>query len=294
MTKHESPSYKLFLAFNYALLTAISLLCIFPLIHVLAISFSSSSAASANLVKFWPVGFTTKAYEYVLNKPEFMTALGVSLKRVMLGVVINMVLTILTAYPLARDPEKFRQRNAYAWYFFITILFNTGLIPWYMTIKTLGLTDSLWALVLYGAVPVFNVILLMNFFRQLPKEIEESAFLDGAGHMTNMWRIFVPLSAPSIATLTLFCIVGHWNSWFDGLILMNFPQHYPLQSYLQTVVVNIDTSLKSTRDIELLSIVNDRTSRAAQIFLASFPIIAVYPFLQRFFLQGMTLGSVKG
>jgi putative aldouronate transport system permease protein len=170
------------------------------------------------------------------------------------------------------------------------------LIPFYMTVKTLGLINSIWALVLPGAIPVFNVLLLMNFFRQLPQEIEESVFLDGAGHWTNLWRIQVPLSMPAIATLILFTTVGHWNSWFDGLILMNHPKNYPLQSYLQTIVTTIEQRLTNmtAEDVKILSEINDRTTKSAQIFLAALPILSVYPFLQRYFMSGIVLGSVKG
>ena len=151
-----------------------------------------------------------------------------------------------------------------------------------------------WALILPGAVPVYNVIILMNFFRQLPPEIEEAAIMDGASHLQVLFKIMVPLSLPSIATLTLFCVVNHWNSWFEGLLLMNNPANYPLQSYLQTVVVNRDMSLMSTSDILTLSMVSDRTSKAAQTFVAALPVLVIYPFLQKFFTKGIVLGGVKG
>jgi putative aldouronate transport system permease protein len=170
---------------------------------------------------------------------------------------------------------------------------SSGLIPWYIAIKNIGLIDSIWALVLPGAVNVFNVVLLLNFFRNLPKELEEAAFIDGAGHWRSLWNIYVPLSAPSLATLTLFTVVWHWNAWFDGLILMNSPDHYPLQSYLRTVVIDMDSMFRSTQDLTDLAEISDRTSKAAQIFLGTLPILLVYPFLQRYFIKGITLGSVK-
>jgi putative aldouronate transport system permease protein len=296
MAKRNSVGRNIFILLNYTFLLFTTFLCLFPLIHVLAISFSSSWAATAGEVKLWPVAFTWKSYEYVMNKPEFLASLVVSLKRVALGVTINMFLTILCAYPLSKEKKDLRLRGVYSWFFIITILFSGGLIPFYMTVKTLGLINSIWALVLPGAIPVFNVLLLMNFFRQLPKEIEESVFLDGAGHWTNLWRIQVPLSMPAIATLILFTTVGHWNSWFDGLILMNHPKNYPLQSYLQTIVTTIEQRLTNmtAEDVKILSEINDRTTKSAQIFLAALPILSVYPFLQRYFMSGIVLGSVKG
>jgi len=137
------------------------------------------------------------------------------------------------------------------------------------------------------------LILLLNFFRGLPKELEEAAYMDGAGHWTTLWRIFVPLSTPVLATITLFATVHHWNSWFDGLIFMNSPMNYPLQSYLQTVVIQQDLSANTNVDLDSLAEISDRTAKAAQIFLGALPILLVYPFLQRFFVKGIVLGSVK-
>ncbi|WP_248923876.1 carbohydrate ABC transporter permease [Paenibacillus hamazuiensis] len=278
---------------NYALLISLSVLCILPLVHVLAMSLSSSAAVTAGFVKFWPVEFTTSSYAFVLQKKEFLTSLAVSVQRVVLGTAVGMSLIIVTAYPLSKEVRAFRWRTVYVWYFVITMLVSSGLIPWYITIKNVGLIDTIWALVLPGAVNVFNVVLLLNFYRGLPKELEEAAFIDGAGHWRTLRSVYVPLSTPSLATITLFTIVGHWNAWFDGLILMNSPEHYPLQSYLRTVVIDMDSLLRATQDLSSLAEVSDRTSKAAQIFLGTLPILLVYPFLQKYFVKGMTLGSVK-
>ncbi len=285
---------KLFLALDYAFLIGLAVLCLLPLINVLAISFSSSTAATANLVKFWPVDFNLKSYDYALNKPEFADAYWVSFKRILIGTPVNVVLTMLVAYALSKDDRQFRWRKIYSWAFIFTMLFNGGLIPWYITIKELGLIDTFWALVLPGAVPVFSVILLLNFFRGIPKEIEEAALIDGCGHWRIMWQIFLPLSAPAIATITLFSLVGHWNSWFDGLILMNKTEHYPLQSYLQTLVISFDLKIMNVKEAELLSQINNRTLKASQIFLAALPIMLTYPMLQKYFMKGIVMGSVKG
>jgi putative aldouronate transport system permease protein len=285
---------KFFLTFDYILLSILALLCLLPLVNVLAISFSSSTAATANIVKFWPVDFNLKSYTYALSKPEFSDAYWVTIKRVLIGTPINVILTMLVAYPLSKDDRLFRWRKYYSWVFIFTMLFNGGLIPWYMTIKTLGLIDTFWALVLPGAVPVFSVILLLNFFRGIPKEIEEAALIDGCTHWRILWRIFLPLSAPAIATITLFALVGHWNSWFDGLILMNKTEHYPLQSYLQTLVISFDLKIMNVKEAELLSQINNRTLKASQIFLAALPIMLTYPFLQKYFMKGIVMGSVKG
>ncbi|MDG0791003.1 carbohydrate ABC transporter permease [Cohnella ginsengisoli] len=294
MYNDASWERRTFVALNYFLLALVALACLLPIVNVLAISLSSSAAVGSGRVNLWPVGFNLKSYEFVLGKPEFGRAFAVSLLRVAVGVPLNMLLTILVAYPLSKERKDFRFRGPYAWYFVVTILFSGGLIPWYMTIKMTGIVDTFWALILPGAVPVMNVILLLNFFKSLPDEIEEAGLMDGAGRWQSLWRIAVPLSAPAIATLTLFCIVNHWNSWFEGLILMNRPEHYPLQSYLQTVIVNRDMSLLSAADVAKWSLISDRTSRAAQVIVALLPVLLVYPFLQKYFAEGIVMGSVKG
>jgi putative aldouronate transport system permease protein len=279
---------------NMIALGVLAMVCAFPIIHILALSFSSASAAGSGLVTLFPVDFSLQSYQFVIENPAFTRAFGISVMRVLVGTPINMILTILVAYPLSRTRQEFRMRGFFVWFFLITVLFSGGMIPYYMVIRQAGLIDSFWALIIPGALPVFNVILLVNFFRNIPKELEEAAAMDGASHWTILFRILLPLSLPILATLTLFVAVGHWNSWFDGLLLMNSPDKYPLQSYLQTVIVNPDPRMLSERDLALLQIISNRTTRAAQIFIAMIPILVVYPFLQRYFTTGLKLGSVKG
>lgn len=290
-----SASRRTFFVFNYFFLIIAAFLCIFPMIHVLAISFSSRTAAAAGMVTLFPVDITTKSYEFIFKNVEFWKALLVSVKRILIGVPVQMLFTCMIAYPLSRKIKTFKMRSVYAWFFFFTALFGGGLIPHYLVVFKTGLVDSIWALVIPGAVPIFSVIVLLNFFKQIPEEIEESAFIDGAGHWVSLWKIYVPLSLPALATLTLFASVGHWNAWFDGIIYMNKTENYPLQSYLQTVVIAASTAdMRSIEDIEMYAAVSDQTFKAAQIFIATLPILLVYPFLQRYFMTGIVLGSVKG
>jgi len=291
MVEHIGWSRKIFLLFNVILLSFSAILCILPLFHVMALSFSGSAPATAGLVTLWPVDLNFKSYVYVLNKPEFFQSMLVSFQRIGLGVSINILMAILIAYPLSKESSFFKGRTWYAWFFVFTMLFSGGLIPTFLTVKATGLLDSIWALVLPGAVPVFLVVLLLNFFRGIPRELEEAALIDGAGQFTTLWRIFVPLSLPALATITLFAAVNHWNAWFDGFLYMNRPEHMPLQTYLRSVVIDRDTSLYNVAEYEGIS---DRTTIAAQVFLGALPILLLYPFLQRYFLKGMVLGSVKG
>lgn len=283
-----------FMIVNTIFLTTMAVLCIIPIIHILAISFSSSSAAASGQVTFWPIDFSMNSYQYVSKRAAFWRSMLVSIERIMLGGGINMILTILIAYPLSLEKSAFRYRTFYAWVFFITMLFNGGLIPTYMVIKDIGLLDSMMSLILPNAVPVFSIILLLNFFRELPYELSEAAFIDGAGHWTTLLKIYVPLSKPALATLLLFALVFHWNSWFDGLLYMNNPENYPLQSYIQTIVVQRNYSMLTREEISELATISDRTLRSSQIFLGSLPIISVYPFLQKYFVKGIVLGGVKG
>ncbi|MBS4202128.1 carbohydrate ABC transporter permease [Bacillus sp. FJAT-49732] len=294
MVADKSIGYRIFKICNYTALSLLALTCIFPLIHVLAISLSSKAAVSAGVVKFLPVDFTLASYKLVLTKPQFITSMLITVKRVILGVGINMILVVLTAYPLSKEVKTFRSRTLFSWFFVFTIFFGGGLIPSYIIVKSVGIIDTIWALVLPGAVQVFSVVLLLNFFRGIPKELEESAFMDGAGHFSILFKIFLPASLPALATLTLFSLVYHWNSWFDGLIYMNSPENYPLQSYMQTIIVKMDQQFMRGASKELIRSLNEQTLKSAQVFLGSLPILLVYPFLQKYFVKGIVLGSVKG
>ena len=290
----ESLGSRIFTIINGLFLVLLALMCVLPLVNILAVSLSSNAAATAGLVKLWPVEFTLKSYEYVAKRAAFWRSLGVTLLRCLLGVSLNVLMCILTAYPLSKDNQNLRARTVYTWFFFITMLVNGGLIPQYMTIKSVGILGTIWALVLPGAVPVFSMVLMLNFFRAIPEELEEAAFMDGASHWSILMKIYVPLSKASIATICLFALVYHWNSWFDGIIMMNKPDQYPLQSYLHTIIIQGDTSVNSTTDWQTMALISDRTVKCAQIFLSTLPIVAAYPFLQRYFVKGMVMGSVKG
>ncbi|KKI92186.1 ABC transporter permease [Bacillus sp. SA1-12] len=286
---HKTIGYKWFSVFNHIFLITMAILCVLPLIHVLAVSFSGKEAASANIINLLPVDFTLDAYEKTLTNPQFTQALFNSFYRTVLGTFIAMSVTILAGYALSKE---FKSRNYYMWFLVFTMLFSGGLVPNYILISNLNMIDTVWALVLPGALSVFNLILLMNFFRSIPISLEEAALIDGAGFFRILFKIYLPLSMPGIATVTLFTMVGHWNSWFDGLIYMMKADNYPLATFLQTIVVQQDMS-KISADPSLLENLSQRTVQAAQIFIGALPILVVYPFLQKYFVKGIVLGSVK-
>lgn len=289
---HKTLPYRIFNIVNTCFLMAVALMCVIPLIHVLAVSFSAKSAADGNLVGLWPVDFSTVAYEKTIDNPVFLHSLWVAVKRTVIGTAGILVVACLTAYPLSKENAQFRGRSVYAWVFVFTMIFNGGLVPFYIVIQSLHLMDSFWVLVLPGLVNVWLIILLMNFFRGVPKELEEAALIDGAGHLGILARVYLPVSLPALATLGLFAMVWHWNSWFDGLLYLSNKQDYPLATYLQTVIVSRDMSSMSfsKQEFDLLS---QKTINAAQIFIGALPVLIVYPFLQKFFVKGLVMGSVK-
>ncbi|WP_341280640.1 carbohydrate ABC transporter permease [Paenibacillus sp. FSL H8-0537] len=289
---HKTKSYKVFSIFNYTLLAVLSLVCLIPLIHILAVSFSGKAPANANLVGLLPVQFTIDAYSQTLANENFLRSLWVSFVRTGLGTLISMIVVICAAYPLSKENSNFKRKKVYTWFFVFTMLFNGGLIPFYILIQKLNMMNTLWVLILPGAVSVWNMILLLNFFKNVPKELEEAAFIDGAGYLRTLVSVYLPVSMPAIATISLFAMVGHWNSWFDGLIFMTDHKNYPLATFLQTIIVQQDFSKVSVRPEDLESI-SQRTVKAAQIFIGMAPILFVYPFLQRFFVKGIVIGAVK-
>lgn len=279
----------------YVFLVFIAFLSMAPVLNTLAISFSGKIAAMSGEVYFWPVDFNLNAYKSVISDRGFFVSFGVSVKRVLLGGAINFLITILMAYPLSKTEKFFPGRNIYMWFIVFCMLFSGGLIPWYMTIYTFGLLDSIWALVLPTAVPVFNVILLMNFFKGIPKELEDAANIDGAGPWKTLILIFVPVSTPALATVTLFSIVGHWNSFFDGMILMQHKENWPLQTYIQQLIISVNSIMNTTdpEEIKRLSNMSSQLLNAAKVMVSMVPIMLIYPFLQKYFVSGIVLGAVK-
>jgi ABC-type glycerol-3-phosphate transport system permease component len=289
---HRALRYRLENWLITLLLSLVALSTLLPLLNTLAISLSSRAAVSGGLVRLWPVGFNLDAYAFIMQDGKFWRAFGVSLQRVLLGGGLNFVLAVLTAFPLSRPEAAFPGRNLIMWLFVIGMLLNVGLVPWYLTISNYGLIDRIWALVLPTAVPIWNVIILMNFFRNVPRELDEAARIDGANPLQMLWHVYLPVSLPVLATITLFSVVGHWNAFFDGLILMNNPDNYPLQTYIQQLVIADRPALHGGQ-AQLLARLSNRTLNAAKLFIAMIPILLVYPFLQRYFIRGIMLGSLK-
>ena len=298
---NRSFTRRLFLVVNTLFLATAAAVCLFPMVHVLALSFSSARAAAAGRVSLFPVEFTISSYAYVARKAEFWRSFVISVQRIAIALPLTLLVTVLAAYPLSKNKQRFYARQYYTYFFLVPMLFSGGLIPLYLVIRQVGLIDSLMGLVLPQTVVVFYCILLMNFLRDMPKEIEEAAIVDGAGPIGTLFRVILPLATPSLATIALFIIVGHWNEWFMAIIIMNTPERYPLQTYLQSVIAPgaVELSLSSQSaltpaELERMREISDRTFKSAQIFVAMVPVLMIYPFLQKYFTKGLVLGSVKG
>jgi putative aldouronate transport system permease protein len=294
VVQDRSAVSRLFDAVNYSLMALLALVCLLPLVHVFAVSLSNNAAASANLVGLVPVGLNIENYKEAISYPGFVRAGGISIARTVLGASINMFLVVLAAYPLSREREELRGRNALMWVFFFATIFNGGLIPTFLVIKNLGLLDRFWVLIFNPTlVPVFNVILMMNFFRSIPRSLYDAALIDGAPHLTVLFRIYIPLSMAALATLTLFALVMHWNEWLMGVLYMNRTDNYPLQTFLRTLILDVNISELDPEDFARMDLISNRAFKSAQIFITTLPILLSYPFLQKYFVKGVKLGSVK-
>lgn len=279
--------------FMVMILTILALSCILPLIYTLAVSLSSKAAAEAGQVGLWPVDFTLEAYTTIIKDGRFLNSFLVAVKRVVLALVINMTTLTMAAYPLAKNKDEFRPRNIILWMLVFCMLFSGGTIPWYITMKNYNLLNSILGLVLCTGIPVFNLILIVNFFQAIPKELEEAAMIDGAGAWYIFLRIVVPLSKAVLATVALYTIVNHWNDYFQGLVLSTGEEHYPLQTYIKQFVYQLDTSQMTPEQIREMATKSNTTLDAAKVFISMIPLLIIYPFLQKYFVTGITLGGVK-
>ena len=278
------------------ILLLMSVTCLIPILNAIAISFSDKTAAALGQVYFVPKGFNMTSYIEIVKEGRFFTAFGVSVMRTVMGVLVNVTLCIFMAYPLSKGKEIFRAKNVYMWILVFTMLFNGGLVPTFMLIKSLGMLDTIWALVLPGAVPVFNLIILMNFYKGIPTSLEEAALVDGANPLYILTKIYVPLAKASIATIALFSMVNHWNAFFDGKIYINSINKQPLQTYIQSLTAQISqqalATMRPEEIIEKLKM-SDLTFNSAKAIVSMVPIVAVYPFLQKYCVTGTVMGAVK-
>ncbi len=270
------------------------LTCVLPFLNVIAISFSSKSAILRGDVSFFPVEFELKAYEILFSDRTMIDCLFYTVKLTVIYTAIAMVMTILMAYPLTK--ERLRGRKFFNLMALFTMYFSGGTIPIYLNVKWFGLLDSMWSLIIPGVLSTYNMIIMKSFFSSLPKELEEAATIDGANDFQILLRVYLPLSLASIATLTLFYAVGKWNSFADAKYYIQTKALQPLQLRLYNII-------KGSTAVDVTAIEGNANSNAqnvsesiesATIIFATLPILVVYPFVQRYFVSGVTIGAVKG
>lgn len=279
----------------YAVLTIIFLIIAYPLYFVIISSVSNPSAVSRGEVILWPDGFTLEGYTSVFENQEVVRSFGNSILYTVAGTVVNMIVTIPAAYAMSR--ADLRGRGLFMIFFMIPMYISGGLIPTYLVVKDLMMIDTIWALVLPGALSVYNMIVAMTFFRNnLPLELLEAARVDGCSNTKFFFKIAMPLSSAIVAILVLYYGVGHWNSYYNALVYITTREKWPLQLVLRTVLVLSAGQLDNVKDVaelQRLQMVQE-LMKYSLIIVSSVPIMLVYPFIQRHFVKGVMIGSIKG
>ncbi|MGQ7847217.1 carbohydrate ABC transporter permease [Granulosicoccus sp. 3-233] len=281
---------KLFVRINIFLLTLFALSTLYPFIYIAAVSFSSGSAVTAGDVIYRPIELTLAAYEYVWNESQFWISYMNTFIYTIFGTLVSLLIIIPGAYALSR-PQLIGRRFLNLFVAF-TLWFNAGLIPFFLNMRDLGLLDSYFGIIIGFACNAFNVILLRNFFEGIPQSFEEAARMDGANDFQVLWKVYIPLSKPAIATVALFCIVSRWNGFFWAMILLRDEGKIPLQVFLRQTIVSLtnDEEFGSTL---LEAAYSYETVTAAIIVASIIPVLFIYPFLQKYFNKGILLGGVK-
>ncbi|CAM4246514.1 carbohydrate ABC transporter permease [Paenibacillus alkaliterrae] len=291
----ESMGDKLFLFLVYAFLLFILIIVLYPLIYIVSSSFSSPQAVISGRVWLFPVEPSLAGYKAIFSNPQILTGYANSLFYTFFGVLINVSMTVMLAYPLSKS--TFLGRNFIMVILVITMMFSGGLIPYYLTVKMLGILDTRWAMLLPGALAVWQVIIARTFFQStIPKELGEAAELDGCSDFGFLWRIVLPLSKPILAVLVLLYAVGHWNAYFDALIFLKSQELFPLQIILRNILIlnSIDASMMvDANQMAAMQGLRDLL-KFSLIVVATVPVLAIYPFVQKYFVQGIMIGSLKG
>lgn len=290
----DTKQDKAFNIVNYIFLTIVALLVIYPLIFVVSASLSNPEFVISGEMWLWPKEFTLDAYDKVFRNKEIINGFVNTLKYTVFGTILNVIMTILAAYPLSRKDLK--GRGFIMAFIVFTIFFSGGLIPTYLLIRDLGMLNTFWVMIIPNAVAVWNIIIMRTFFQAIPAELEESAMIDGAGNFRTLWSIVLPLSFPVIAVMVLFYSVGHWNSYFQALIYLQDQDKFPLQLILRQILIQgqTDDMVQTTSESFLAQQLSVEGLKYAVLIVANLPMLMLYPFLQRYFVKGVMIGSLKG
>lgn len=279
-------------ALNYILIALLTFVCLYPFLNVLAYSFSGYNAVLAKEVTFYPIGFTLDAYKQILGRTTIWTAMKTTVIVTLLGTALSLLLTTFAAYALSISDLP--GRKVLTGMILFTMYFGGGMIPTFLVVKNVGLYDSLGALFIPQAVSVFNFIVMRTFFRELPESLQDAARIDGASYMQVLVKIILPLSLPIIATIELFYAVGYWNSYFEALIYIQDVDKYTLQLRLRSLLFGNELTSANSADNVVGAMVLPQSLKMAIVTVSTVPILIVYPWLQKYFVKGVMLGSVKG
>ncbi|MGX1831655.1 carbohydrate ABC transporter permease [Paenibacillus taichungensis] len=290
---YNSPAGRVFDIFNYVMLGILGILTVLPFLYIIGNSFATEAEITERSFFLIPKVFSFSAYEYIFSSSTIFRSIGVSIFVTVAGTLVNLFFTLTMAYPLSRS--DFWGRNVMMNMVIFSMLFGGGMIPTYLVIRGLGLLDSYWALMLPGAISAFNLIVVKNFFQQMPPGLEEAARIDGCSDLGVLWRIVLPLSKPVIATFALFYAVGHWNNFFSALLYISDSNKWPLQVMLRQIVLLSQASVGDMANMDPNFVQPPEQSiKMAVIVVGTIPILLVYPFLQKHFAKGVMLGSIKG
>ncbi|HAU33003.1 carbohydrate ABC transporter permease [Lysinibacillus fusiformis] len=290
----ESKGDRAFTIFNYIFLAIVAVVVLYPLIFVLSASLSNPEYVISGDLWLWPKEFTVEAYEKVFQNPDIINGFINTLKYTFFGTLLNIVMTICAAYPLSR--RNLKGKGFIMAFMVFTMFFSGGLIPTYLLIRDLGMINTFWVMIIPNAVAVWNIIIMRTFFQSIPYELEESAMIDGAGNFRILWSIVLPLSLPVMAVMVLFYAVGHWNSYFQALIYLQDQDKFPLQLILRQILIQgqADDMIQATSESFLAQKLSVEGLKYAVLIVANLPMLMLYPFLQRYFVKGVMIGSLKG
>lgn len=280
--------------FNYALMALLMLIMVFPIYYCAIVSISDGKAVVQGRVMFYPIGFSTVAYKTVLQNEQVIRSYGNTLLYTTLGTALNVLMSVLCAYPLSRPGLKGRKLiNTLV---MLTMFFSGGMIPLYLQVTKLHLDDTMWAVILPGVISTYNMIIIRTFFSQLPEELHESAEIDGANAYQVLLCIVLPLSKSILATMVLFYAVAHWNSYLSALLYLNTAKKFPLQMILRNMIIdsNLANFTSSNASNSAESLVTESKLKYAAVIVSILPIVCVYPILQRYFVKGVMIGAIKG
>lgn len=298
MVKDNSISSKILDVVIYVSLITLMIITLYPIIYIFSVSVSSTTAYESGRVFFLPVEFNLEAYRVIFEAGTIPRSFVNSVIYTITYTAVSLLLTTTMAYPLSRSKERVAFKGFFSKLVVFTMFFNAGIIPNYLVVRGLGLMDSMWALILPASITTYNLVVMRSFFEGIPADLEEAAFIDGANEITVFWKIMLPLSKAALATVGLFYGVSMWNQWFNAMLYLQNSNKYPLQLIIRQIIMQnqMAAELAAMGDTSMMteSTTNSVSLKYATLFLSILPMLAVYPFIQKYFVKGVMVGSVKG